>query len=162
YGDTFADFLARLPGLADYPQVPEVARIEYARVASYHAKDAAPLAGETMAAVAPEALPTLVFTPHPSAQLVPTPHNGLAAFQANHAPPFPVTDGAAAALVTRPQMEVMTHALDEPSLPFMGHLLAGKTLGEAAEASPDTLDLGAALGVALAAGAFTECRTTPP
>ncbi|MEM8855037.1 MAG: DNA-binding domain-containing protein, partial [Pseudomonadota bacterium] len=47
YGDTFADFLARLPGLADYPQVPEVARIEYARVASYHAKDAAPLAGET-------------------------------------------------------------------------------------------------------------------
>lgn len=162
YGDGFADFIQALPGLADYPQVPEVARIEYARVCAYHAKDAAPLAAEVMAAIAPDALPTVVFSPHPATRLVATPHNGLAAFQANHAPPLPITDGVAAALVTRPLMEVLTHALDDPSHHFIGHLLGGASLGEAAAASPDTLDLGAALGVALTAGAFTDCRATPP
>lgn len=40
YGDFFADFLAGLEPLRDYPYLPDVARIEFARVQAYHAADA--------------------------------------------------------------------------------------------------------------------------
>jgi hypothetical protein len=40
YGDCFPDFLAGLEPLRDYPYVPDVARIEFARVQAYHAADA--------------------------------------------------------------------------------------------------------------------------
>lgn len=40
YGDCFADFLAGLDPVSDYPYLPDVARIEFARVQAYHAADA--------------------------------------------------------------------------------------------------------------------------
>lgn len=40
YGDCFADFLAGLDPLSNYPYLPDVARIEFARVQAYHAADA--------------------------------------------------------------------------------------------------------------------------
>lgn len=40
YGDRFADFLAGFDPISDYPYLPNVARIEFARVQAYHAADA--------------------------------------------------------------------------------------------------------------------------
>lgn len=40
YGDAVPEFLARFSALADHPYLPDVARIEYARVQAYHAADA--------------------------------------------------------------------------------------------------------------------------
>lgn len=40
YGDAFPGFLEQFAGLADFPYVADVGRLEYARVAAYHAADA--------------------------------------------------------------------------------------------------------------------------
>jgi hypothetical protein len=40
YGDCFPGFLAGLDPLRDYPYLPDVSRIEFARVQAYHAADA--------------------------------------------------------------------------------------------------------------------------
>jgi hypothetical protein len=157
YGETFADHLARLPGLADYPFVPETARIEFARVGAYHAADAAPLPPDALGAVSRETLPGVVFTAHPATRLVPAPAGGVGAWQRNQDPPLPSVD-AAAALVTRPVAAVIVTPLPAPSAAFAEALLAGRALGEAAAA--DGLDLAAALGALLSAGAFRSVRVT--
>jgi hypothetical protein len=149
WGDGFADLLATLPGLAPYRYVPEVARIEFARVAATHAADAPPLDPATLAAVDPEALR---LAPHPAAQLVATPHGGLAAWRASVGEP-PVE--AAAALVTRPAMTLIVTPLPPSAARLCSRLFAGETLGEAAED-----DLPTALAPLLAAGAFAALSGT--
>lgn len=159
YGATFPAFLATLPGLRDYPAVPEAAAIEVARVSAYHAADAPPLRAEALAAVAPEALQTLELRAHPAARLVPTPHGGLAAWRANAARPSAATPedkDAAAALVTRPEADVLVHPLAAPAAHFAEALLAGRPLGEAT--AVEALDVATALAALLAAGAFAGFR----
>lgn len=39
YGSAFPDFLERFEALADFPYLPDIARLEYARVQAYHAAD---------------------------------------------------------------------------------------------------------------------------
>lgn len=151
YGATFPDFLARLPGVGPYPFVPEAARIDYARVVATHAADAEPLAADALSLLPPEALPGAVLAPHPAALLVPAPAGGVSAWRDNQDPPLPAVE-AAAALVTRPALAVMVTPLAAPAAAFAGALLAGRPLGDAADA--EGLDLAPALGVLLAAGAF--------
>ncbi len=153
YGATFADFLATLPGLGDYAFVPEVARIEFARVTAHHAADAEPLTGEALAGLSPEALMTVTLSPHPATALVPTPEGGLPAFQANQTPPEAETP-AAAALVTRPALNVLVSPLTFETAAFTQKLLDGVPLGMAAEVAG--LDLAAALAQLWSAGAFQK------
>ncbi|MEM9223207.1 MAG: DNA-binding domain-containing protein [Pseudomonadota bacterium] len=152
YGEGFAAFLGTLPGLAEYPFVPEVARIEHARVQAYHAADAPPLAPDILSKVAPEALGETRFSPHPASALLWVPKGGLAAFQANQSPPLPETP-APAALITRPQFDVVVTGLPAPTAQFAEKLMAGAPLAQAAEV--DDLDLAQGLGLLLGAGAFT-------
>ncbi|MEO1102313.1 MAG: DNA-binding domain-containing protein [Pseudomonadota bacterium] len=158
YGDTFGDFLAALPGLDAYPFVPETARIEYARVIAYYAADTPALAADALATIAPEDLGNVAMTPHPATALLSVPHGGLAAWQANQNPPLPQTP-APAALITRPQMDVLVTALDGPSQSFTDALLKGAPLESAA--AVDGLDLAATLGLLLCVGAFTAIGTLP-
>ena len=149
YGDGFADFLSELPGLANYPFVPEAARIEYARVTAYHAADAAPLRPDALGAVAADALPAAVFVAHPAAAVLLLPHGGLAAWQENSGR---AREAAPACLVTRPAMEVEVRPLQMAAARFAEALLAGVALGEAA--GDPALDLAGTLGLLLSAGAF--------
>ncbi|WMS41301.1 DNA-binding domain-containing protein [Acuticoccus sp. MNP-M23] len=157
YGATFADFLAQLPGLTAYPFVPEVGRIEFARVTAYHAADAEPLGGDALADLGPQALVGVQLVAHPATALIRTPAGGLAAFQANQTPPLAQTP-AAAALVTRPAFTVLTRPLDDAAATFAENLLHGAPLGEAAQVQG--LDLAGALAQLLSAGAF-HTRVVP-
>ncbi|MEM8664849.1 MAG: DNA-binding domain-containing protein, partial [Pseudomonadota bacterium] len=152
YGDGFPAFLASLPGLAAYKFVPEVASLEFQRVASYHAADSAPLNGNALATIAPDALPAHVFNPHPATCVLSLPNGGLAAWQANtdeEREPTP----APAALITRPAFDVIVTPLEASAAAFATDLLAGRPLGEAA--AREGVDVGATLGLLLAAGAFS-------
>lgn len=158
YGEDFPAFLAALPGLKAYPFVPEVAAIEFARLGAYHAADAAPLSADSLAALPQAALPACRFTAHPAARLVKTPAGGLGAYLANQDPPeTPATTDAA--LITRPDMTLMTAALPAPAAAFASALLAGAPLGEAA-ATPG-VEVGPALGTLLMAGAFSGLDPGP-
>lgn len=149
YGDGFADFIAPLPGLAAYPFVPEVARLEYARVSSYHAADAAPLPPEALAAVPPEALPSVRFVPHPAARVLHLPAGALGAWHENTGRAH---TAAPACLLARPALEVTVTPLNAPAADILAALLGGAALADAAGEAE--AELAAALGHALAAGAF--------
>ncbi|MEM0907789.1 MAG: DNA-binding domain-containing protein, partial [Pseudomonadota bacterium] len=149
YGGAFPDFLATLPGLADYPFVHEAARIEFARVCAYHAADQTPLAPDALAAVPPDALENVRFRPHPTVMLLSLPAGGLSAWQRNldlEEVPAP------AALITRPVMEVLVTPLTAPEYEFARALVSGQPLGQAALI--DDLDLATALTRLLSQGAF--------
>lgn len=152
YGATFADFLAALPGLNTYPFVPEVARIEFARVTAYHAADAEPLATDALAGLPPEILVAVRLAAHPATALIRVPAGGLAAFQANQLPPLAQTP-APAALVTRPALNVLTVPIERATATFAENLLLGAPLGDAAQV--EGLDLAGALAQLLSAGAFS-------
>lgn len=72
YGDVFPDFLQQFAALADFPYLPDVARLEHARVQAYHAADADPfdLVGEEAAMSALDRPASL----HPSARIIASPH----------------------------------------------------------------------------------------
>lgn len=155
YGEGFADFIAALPGLAAHPFVPEAARIEYARVQVFHAADANALQGDALAHLPAEALPALVLEPHPAVRLIRAPSGGVSAWQQNQDPALPPVE-AAAALITRPGVEVLVTPLSAPAAAFAAALLDGRPLGEAA--AVDDLDLAPALAALLGAGAFRSLR----
>ena len=157
YGDGFADHLSDLPGLANYPFVPEAARIEYARVTAYHALDAAPLRPDALEAIAADALPAATFVAHPAAAVLRLPNGGLGAWQENSGR---AREPAPACLVTRPAMEVDVRPLDAAAARFAHALLGGAPLGEAA--GDPALDLAGTLGLLLSAGAFAGLGQPPP
>jgi len=157
YGTTFPDFLATLPGLASFPFVPEAARIEYARLQSLNAADADPLPADALARLKPETLPAAVLEPHPATRLVATPAGGLSAWRTNQDPPLPTVE-AAAALVTRPAMEVTVTPLSAAAANFASALMDGRPLGEAA--AVEGLDLPPAIAALISSGAFRSLRVT--
>lgn len=164
YGHGFAAFLERFEPVSKLPYLPDVARLERCWLDAYHAKDAEPLAPEVLAAVAPEDLGSLHFTPHPATRIVDSRFAAVSIFSASRAKsPLdqikPLTPEAG--LVTRPSDEVQIRLLPLGAAPFFEALIAGRTLGEAAERifeqHPD-FDLPSALTAMLESGAFIKCR----
>ncbi|MEZ5812716.1 MAG: DNA-binding domain-containing protein [Rhizobiaceae bacterium] len=161
YGHGFADFIDGFEHTRQLPWLGDVARVERAWLDAYHAADSAPLQAEALGAVAPEALASLVFTPHPALRILRSPWPAVTIFAANRQP-GPVgrieeRDGEDA-LITRPELEVFVRKLPPGGAEFLTRLATGATLGEAAEhatgASPH-FDLAANIAGMLEAGAFS-------
>jgi hypothetical protein len=70
YGERFADWLADLEFVRDQPDLPDLARLERARVRACHAADRAPLDAQALAArlATPERLAAARLELHPSLQ----------------------------------------------------------------------------------------------
>lgn len=66
YGASFPEFLAAFPPCAPLAYLPDVARLEWALHAAWHADDAVPLDGERLASVASHGAAGLVLRLHPS------------------------------------------------------------------------------------------------
>ena len=66
YGATLPDFLATFPPCADYPYLPDVARLEWAMNAALHADDATPIPRTLLAGVAAGDLGRLVLEMDPA------------------------------------------------------------------------------------------------
>lgn len=164
YGDDFADFVETFEPARDINYLPDVIRLEAARGKAYHAADAAPLDPALLAAIEPERLPSLAFTPHPSASILRSsfPAVTIWAMNAGEMELRPIDDWSGEdALIVRPEMTVQIHRLPGGGATFLEALAAGADLAvamEAAVAAAPDFDLSANLAGALATGAFMTIR----
>lgn len=167
YGTTFPDFLGRLDSLAAYPYVPDVARLDFAWLAAYHAADADPLTAEALARIPPEQLADTCLALHPTTRIVISKFPLVTIWSANRGDgPVPerLPDRGEDALVARPGIAVSVHPLPPGGATFARSLGEGLPLGQAAEsaaASDASFDLGACLTLLLTAGALAAPSINP-
>lgn len=136
YGRGFGDFLDGFAPAAQVPYLGDVARLEWARLNAFHAADAEPLAIDCLSALAPEDLGDLQFGLHPSLQLLRSrwPVVSLWAVSSGSDPAAAVDMNCGDdALVIRPALAVDTRVLPGGGFDFIGALLSGASLAEAAE-----------------------------
>jgi hypothetical protein len=161
YGRDFPAFIERYEYAQSMPYLADVARIERAWLDAYHAADASPLKPEALAAIAPERLADVSFTPHPAARIVRSQFSTVTIFAANRTDgPIGTIDSAASedALITRPDLEVVVRHLPPGGAIFLMHLVKGETLGAAVTAaleSEPSFDIPANISGMIEAGAFT-------
>lgn len=168
YGEGFPAFLENFKPVSRYPYMADVARLEKAWLAAFHAADAAPLQPDVLAAIPPEQLAETRFTPHPSARIIQSPFAAVSIFSASREerpldgikPAMP-EDG----LITRPFDTVEVRQLPPGAARFLGALMTGIALGEAAGqtlANYPGFDLPAAISAMLEAGVFSACPVGQP
>ncbi|MCC7260579.1 MAG: putative DNA-binding domain-containing protein [Alphaproteobacteria bacterium] len=149
YGAAFPDFLADFAPAQTLPYLPDVARMEWALHAAYHAPDAPPFDVEALLRLPPDAYATLQFSLHPSCRFVESPYPILHIWNAHRdsarePASITLTEDAARAffLVQRIDREVQVHPLDQGEYIFLRELQAGKALEQsfklAASSQPNT------------------------
>ncbi len=160
YGRDFPTFIERYEHARTMPWLADTARLERAWLDAYHAEDAAPLAAEALAAVAPERFADLVFIAHPATRIVRSPFSVVTIFAANRSGENVgrIDDSSPEdALITRPDLDVVVRHLPPGGAVFLSNLMSGQSLGEAAtsalEASPG-FDIAANIAGMIEAGAF--------
>ncbi len=162
YGDGFPDFVAGFPPAASIPYLADVARLENAWIEAYHSAEASALGLEALATIAPDALETLRFRPHPAARLLSFAHPAAsiwAASQGDGGPRAPEVWSAEEALIARPDADVVVRVLPSGGFAVAAALFSGASLGEAAAlAARDGFDPGAQLVGLIEAGALQSFR----
>src|SRR5262249_5758280 len=162
YGDDFADFLTAFAPVRHLAYLPDVARLEWAVNAAYHAADAPPLDPARIAAVPQERYPRLTFVAHPSVRLFASDFPVDRIWQA-HQPGgdldagVDLSSGGCRLLIDRHEQDIRFLALDAAGFALAAALCAGHALQEAydkAAAIDDSFDLIAALSTHLARGTF--------
>lgn len=161
YGESFAAFLADAPGIADYPYVPEVARLERAMIEALLAPAAETLAASDFAEIPEASFAEVRFVAHPSTRLVQSTFAIADIWQAHQATPVPdlsgiSLDASQGVALTRPGALVEWHTLDPDDARFLSALLSGARIVEAVADLPDSFDLASALLGHLQAGVFTR------
>lgn len=165
YGEGFPAFLDRFEPARTVPYLGDVARLEWAWTAAFHAADAAPLDPAALGAVAPDALATTTLTPHPALHIVRSAYPIVSIYEANRCTADPATadlpETGEDALVTRPDLDVEIRRLPPGGADFVATLANGEALGKAATAGAEAaarrgadFDLAGNLGGILEAGAF--------
>lgn len=159
YGEDFPDFVAGFAPVAGLAYLADVARLEAKWSRAYHAADADPLSVAALAGIARECLADTKLAAHPAAAIVTSDHPVGSVWAAHQSDPV----GAVAAwspetvLIVRPDAMVNVHVLPASDAAFATDLIAGLSLGEAAEralgANAD-FDFGAALVGLVTLGAF--------
>jgi hypothetical protein len=140
YGADFPDYLRGLPQLSALPYVAEVARFEFARIASYNAPAETYLSAEMLAGLSPDRLEALPVRRAQHAQIVAASAPVLALWKAHQAaePDLSGIDMAPrphALLVCRPERTLMVQELDEPAARFLSAVEHETSLGRAAAES---------------------------
>ncbi len=149
YGGAFPEFLGGFEPLAHVPYLADVARLELARRAAYHAADADAVAGDALGAIAPDALMDTVIELSPALQIIDSPYPIAGIWH------FNMTEGVGApaavaetVLVTRPKFDLEMQVIGLGQADFLRALQRGETLGaafEAANQTEDGFDLSAAI-----------------
>jgi hypothetical protein len=166
YGDRFADFLAKLPGCAQFEYLGDVARLDWAVARALHAEDADAVRPGSLAAVSAEA-ESLVFEAHPAVSLIGCRHPADEIWSAvlNGDPGafehVDLASGPCWLLVERRALRPYVGRLTQREWEFASGVLSGKRLGDALARVSD----GAApkwLAQHLAAGRIVGWRITSP
>ena len=149
YGDAFADFLDSFPPAASTPYLGDVARLEWARLQAYHAKDNDPLSIEALSRFLHDDdgkavdVGELRFTLHPSLALIGSrwPVVSLWAASTGQGSSDDVDmNRSERAAIVRPSLAVDTRSLHESTFVFMQALNDGAALQHAASAAADVAD----------------------
>ncbi|HEV7251729.1 MAG TPA: DNA-binding domain-containing protein [Mesorhizobium sp.] len=159
YGDNFPEFIASFAPAASLPYLADIARLEAVWQRAYHAADTKPLGLNDVAAISPEALLRSRVQPHPAVGLVQSayPIGSIWLAHQNSAVEPVRSTGSETVLVVRPVLDVHLHVLPPADVDFALELLAGQSLGEAAERSltaSEKFDFGRALVGLVSLGAL--------
>jgi hypothetical protein len=162
YGRDFPAFIERYCYAQSLPWLADVARIERAWLDAYHAADAIPLSPVALSTVAPNDLPDLVFTAHPSTRVVRSSFAAVTIFATNRdLEPAKTIDASRAedAVITRPDFDVAVRQLPPGGATFLTSLVSGHSLSDAAASALDdsaNFDLTTNIAGLIEAGAFTS------
>lgn len=167
YGDDFADFVAGFAPARSLPYLADMVRLENAQIRAYHARDAAPIPAHVLARVPPERVNGLTFRFHPAAGVVRSAFPIVTIWSMNMGllPLAPIaTLEPEDALVTRPELSVLTRQISAGSAVFLLALIGGATLSDAFEealiADAD-FDLGQNLADLMRSGAVLDIVAAP-
>jgi len=139
FGAHFAEFLADFPHVADYPYLPDMARLEWTLHRAHYAASAEGISGEALSAVPPEQLEEAVLQLHPACAALAFEWNIVALWQA-HQPDsgveFPEQmQQASHALVLRPQWKTQVLPLAAADHAALSLLARGESFGAALDAA---------------------------
>jgi len=164
YGADFADFVSDFPPASAVPYLADVARLEWAWHAAYHAADAEPLSQEALTALGARA-EAAAFKLHPSASVVRSDYPVITiwelAMRDGEDEPVRLPAGGEDALVLRPALQVAVRRLPPGGAAFVDALMAGETLQDAAVAATGqepAFDLAANLAGLMRSGALVGVR----
>ena len=156
YGAAMPGFLTRFGPVQHLPYLPDIARLELAIRAAYHAADAAPVNPATLATLSPDALMAATLTFAPAVRLILSDWPINAIWQANTTPDAPKPTGTAeAVLITRPGFDPVLHTLGPQAARAVGSLMQGVPLGVAMAQDQADLDSTALLTLLLEQGAIS-------
>ncbi len=142
FGRHFSQFLASFAHVAEYPYLPDMARLEWALQHARHAPDATGISAAEFAALPAERIETLVLALHPACQLLQFEWPTLALWQAHQSAhagqPFPqMTCAPSRALVVRPLWQPAVLELTEAGHAALSALVQGLSVGAALDAAFD-------------------------
>lgn len=159
YGEEFPSFLKDFEPLSHLAYLPDVARLECARRQVYHAADTAPVAGDALAGLAPDALMEARLGLSPALALVNSPWPVASIWHFNMTDGAPQPPGVAeTALIARPALDLEMEVVDAGTAAFL-QALDHQTLGEAYEAGVTTqaaFDLAGALAMMMRLGLIVD------
>lgn len=166
YGQDFPSFVAAFEPAQGLPYLADVARLEVARVAAYHAADADPVSDEvvSLALASGDRMGELRLVLHPSLVTFESRHAVVTLWAAHQVDDERdivrvEVDAPESALVLRSRLEVLVLRAPDGAVAFVQALRAGLNLGDAAAhalAAVPAFDLGVALSQLLAHGAVSS------
>lgn len=173
YGLDFPSFIAAFEPAQPLPYLADVARLEVARVAAYHAADVDPVSDEavSLALASGDRMGELQLVLHPSLSTLQSPfavvtlwaaHQTEGGIEGDMAPVS--IDAPESALVLRSGLEVLVLRVADGAVAFLEAIRLGLSLGEAAAragAAAPAFDLTTTLSQLLAHGALTSLHLPP-
>ncbi|MFO1101877.1 MAG: DNA-binding domain-containing protein [Methylocystis sp.] len=161
YGDGFATFVASFEPAREVPYLADVARLEYAVGAAYHAENATPLAMDAMRALPLDRLEEATATLHPSTHVIASQYPIVSIWRRHMSDEDKTAlelDRGEEALVVRPELAVVVALLPAGGSAFVDALKAGRTFEQAVTAAigiASEFDLTTSLQALFLAEAFT-------
>ncbi|WP_162917502.1 HvfC/BufC family peptide modification chaperone [Dongia deserti] len=156
YGAEFPGYLSDLPELGALPYVSEVARFEFARIASYNAAVERYVSPDTLANLPPDQLEALPIRRAQHAQVVPVKAPVAELWKAHQVPDpdlsvIDMTARPQVLLVCRPDRALVVRELDAPAAQFLAAVQDETQLGAAAAqcGAEDDMALGRIIALVL-------------
>ena len=169
YGAGFAGFIENFAPAHSLPYLPDLTRLEFARVASCHAADAAPLSAQSAAGALTcgERVGALRPVVHPAARWLASRHAVVslwAAHQGEGELQQIDLSQAESALIVRPAHDVLVLRCDAGTTAFLDAAAQRRGLADCARAAMQAhagFDLAATLSLLMAHGALSALTLTP-
>jgi hypothetical protein len=137
YGDAFAEFLSSIPELSSLPYLRDVARLEFAWTAAYHAADATPLTPDKIGVLSEASFINLHLQPHPSLHLLASDYPVHRIWSVNQSDDedqeISLDEGPCRLVVVRPDKDVEVRSVTSGEMVFLKNILDSATIGEAFE-----------------------------